>query len=74
MWQLLSRTRLVHKTTIEDRSLHDVSAPDNPTHHAVIERRNQGMEKLLDVAISKGDLNNADDLSGHVLRHCGSYM
>jgi len=40
----------------------DLSAPDNPTHHAMVERRNQIMEKMLDVAISKGDLNSADDL------------
>ena len=39
----------------------DLSAPDNPTHHAMVERRNQIMEKL-DVAISKSDLNSADDL------------
>ena len=40
----------------------DLSAPDNPTHHAMVERRNQIMEKMLDVAISKGDLNSKADL------------
>jgi len=40
----------------------DVSAPDDPTHHAVVERRNQMMEKLLDVGIFKGDIKTADDL------------
>ena len=42
----------------------DISAPDNPTHHSVVERRNEVMDmyKILDVAQSKGDLNNADDL------------
>ena len=43
----------------------DISAPDNPTHHSVVERRkscNKVMDKILDVAQSKGDLNNADDL------------
>ena len=40
----------------------DVSAPDNPTHHSVVERRNQTMEKMLDVGISKGDINTAQDL------------
>ena len=40
----------------------DVSAPDDPTHHSTVERRNSVMEKMIDVAISKGDLNNADDL------------
>ena len=28
----------------------------------MVERRNQIMEKMVDVAISKGDLNSADDL------------
>ena len=40
----------------------DISAPDDPTHHAVVERRNRVMEKFLDVAISKGDLNKGSDL------------
>ena len=40
----------------------DYSAPDDPTHHSVVERRNKVMEKLLDVGISKGDLNTAADL------------
>ena len=40
----------------------DFSAPDNPTHHGTVERRNRVMEKLLDVAISKGDLNSSADL------------
>ena len=33
----------------------DLSAPDKPTHHshAMVERCNQIMEKMLDVAISK---------------------
>ena len=40
------------------------SAPDNPTqyHHAVVERRNKVMEKMLDVAASKADLNSFEDL------------
>ena len=41
----------------------DVSAPDDPTHHAVVEVRNKVMEKMLDVAISKGDLKTPQDLS-----------
>ena len=40
----------------------DISAPDNPTHHAVVERRNKIMGKFIDVALSKGDLNTIDDL------------
>ena len=40
----------------------DVSAPDDPTHHSTVERRNAVMEKMIDVAVSKGDLNTADDL------------
>lgn len=40
----------------------DFSAPDDPTHHAVVERRNQMMEKSLDVAISRGDIKSAADL------------
>ena len=41
---------------------HDVSAPDDPTHHSLVERRNQVMEKLLDVAMSKGDIQQLADL------------
>jgi len=40
----------------------DVSAPDDPTHHAVVEVRNKVMEKVLDVAISKGDIKSPQDL------------
>ena len=40
----------------------DLSVPDNPTHHAVVERRNQVMEKMIDVASSKGDFNTAADV------------
>ena len=40
----------------------DFSAPDDPTHHAVVERRNQVMEKFIDVAVSKGDLKKEADL------------
>ena len=40
----------------------DVSAPDDPTHHALVEHRNQVMEKMLDVGDSNGDVNSADDL------------
>lgn len=40
----------------------DFSAPDNATHHAVVERRNKVMEKFIDVGVSKGDLLNAEDL------------
>ena len=40
----------------------DFSAPDNATHHAVVERRNKVMEKFIDVGVSKGDILNAADL------------
>ena len=41
----------------------DVSAADDPTHHAVVERRNKVIGKMLDVAQSKGDLNSVQDLN-----------
>lgn len=43
---------------------HDVSAPasDDPTHHSMVERRNQVTEKLLDVAVPKGDIQQLADL------------
>ena len=40
----------------------DFSAPDNATHHAVVERRNKVLEKFIDVGVSKGDILNAADL------------
>ena len=40
----------------------DFSAPDEPTHHAVVERRNQVMGKMLDVGISKGDITDRNSL------------
>lgn len=40
----------------------DVSSPDDPTHHSVVERRNRIMEKMIDVAVSKGDLSSAADM------------
>ena len=38
----------------------DISATDNPTHHAVVEHRNKVIGKMLDVHVaqSKGDLNS----------------
>ena len=40
----------------------DVSAPDNPTHHSMVERRNRVMEKFIDVGSSKGDIKASEDL------------
>ena len=39
-----------------------VSAPNDPTLHSMVERRNAVMEKMIDVAVSKGDLNFECDL------------
>ena len=40
----------------------DMSCHDNPTHHGMVERRNKVMEKFLDVAMSKGDIQSFEDL------------
>ena len=40
----------------------DLSAPDNPTHHSVVERRNRVMEHFLDVGASSGDLTSFEAL------------
>ena len=45
----------------------DISAADDPTHHAAVERKNKVVGKMLDVAQSasklKGDLNSVHDLN-----------
>ena len=46
----------------------DLSAPDNPTHHSGVERRNRVMEHFLDVGISKGDITCAAALE----RYCAA--
>ena len=46
----------------------DLSAPDNPTHHSGVERRNRVMEHFLDVGISKGDITRAAALE----RYCAA--
>jgi len=40
----------------------DFSAPDDPTQHSLVERRNQILDKHLDVGAAKGDITCADDL------------
>ena len=60
----------LHKLMGVRHDIVDLSAPDNPTHHAMVERRNQIMEKMLDVAISKGDLNSEADLDNAM--YCAS--
>ena len=46
----------------------DLSAPDNPTHHSGVERRNRVMEHYLDVGASSGDLLNFTALE----RYCAA--
>ena len=46
----------------------DLSAPDNPTHHAGVERRNRVMEHFLDVGVSNGDITSAAALE----RYCAA--
>ena len=46
----------------------DLSAPNNPTHHSGVERRNRVMEHYLDVGISNGDITNAAALE----RYCAA--
>jgi hypothetical protein len=36
----------------------DVSAPDNPTHHGTVERRNRVLEKCIDTAFSSGAIDD----------------
>ena len=46
----------------------DLSAPDNPTHHSGVERRNRVMEHFLDVGISSGDITSVATLE----RYCAA--
>ena len=50
----------------------DLSIRDNPTPHTVVERRNQVMEKRIDVASSKGDFNTAADVE--MTLYCASAL
>ena len=52
----------------------DFSAPDDPTHHAMVERCNKVMEKMLDVSSFNGDINTIDDLHMHCATACSSSL
>ena len=41
----------------------DFSAPNEPTQHSLVERRNEILEKHIDVGVAKGDITCAQDLS-----------